>query len=195
MVRAPVVFTFVALLACGAERPDPEREVVEVITPPTGMYQVTARVLSDSCVPAWVPPAPWRSFVEAEATRDRAELEVSVSAVPPETRTDLDLRHGVKLRPALGSRRKFINPDCPTPIGEEFMEILGVARDGFTLAISVTRDENGGCVTQPACMTRVEHEFQLVEPMCAASCTRGAKPTSQEPLPGEPQRMQVECDC
>jgi len=112
MVRAPVVFTFVALLACGAERPDPEREVVEVITPPTGMYQVTARVLSDSCVPAWV-----------------------------------------------------------------------------------THERNGGCVTQPACMTRVEHEFQLVEPMCAASCTRGAKPTSQEPLPGEPQRMQVECDC
>lgn len=42
---------------------------------------------------------------------------------------------------------------------------------------------------------RIEHDFRVVEPMCAAACTRAVRPGSVEQSFGEPPRMRVECDC
>lgn len=191
-IRRPVALVMlVMLVACGSEARPPARRPALPELPSTGVYAVTATVLGDTCEPAYVAPPPWRSFVEARAGRDSARLDFSASAIPPETRTDLPSRKSLSIIPPEVEYRERMIPDFPAAIDATVLEISRYARDGFTLAITV-RD---GMVNGPGCETRIEHDFRVVEPMCAAACTRAVKPGSVEPSFGEPPRMHVECEC
>lgn len=195
-----VLLLCLALLGCerepagGAPPAPPPHDVGLSDLPPTGVYEVTARVVADTCSPAYRPPAPWRRFVAVAGEKDVAKANVPLSAIPPSSDARTAARSDLLLRPRTPLAHRFAPPDCRGYTADRRFEVTGHSPDGFTVAISVTHGDAGACApTFPAnCTTEVEHRYALVESQCPASCYRGARP---DPASEDPERMLVDCDC
>lgn len=165
--------------------------------PPTGNYEITTRIVSDTCTPAYVAPEPWRGFVQSAAEKDVAKLNIGLMAVPPSSDTRLSARSDFRLRMSEPVRHTFSPPDCAGYTAERSFEISDANKDGFKLTITVTHGDPGTCApTFPSnCMTKVEQSFRAVEPMCRAECTRGARLTDPTVADLSAQTWTVDCKC
>lgn len=165
--------------------------------PPTGMYEITARVVSDTCAPTWTPPAPWRSFVQSAAEKGIAKVNLGLAAVPPSNQPTPAARSDFRIQPREPTHHTFSPPDCAGYTAERTFEITAANKDGFTLAITVAHGAPGTCApTFPAnCTTSIEQSFRVVEPMCRAECFRGAKLADPSVTDVAAQKWDVDCRC
>jgi hypothetical protein len=164
--------------------------------PPTGQYEITARVVSDTCTPAYVAPEPWRARVMATAEGEIAKVNLVLAAIPPSSSTTNQARSDFRLEPGYTFQRAH----KPVPACSDFARstthtMKSVSADGFTTAVEVVFGDADGCeVPGPTkCTTVVEYDHRVVEAECAARCTYGARP--RHPGPAPEIVWDVDCRC
>ena len=144
--------------------------------PPTGTYEVTARVVSDNCRPKYRSPEPWKTVVQASAEGEIAKVNIFLSAIPPSNATSAHERSDLSVEPRRETTRTTTPmPACPSYTSAQTMTITEAGPQGFTVAITVQHGDGKACSSLPPskCTTRVEHVYRVIEALCPARCTRG----------------------
>lgn len=190
------VLLLCALAACDAAPADAVAAIGVDEPPPTGQYEITARVVSDTCTPAYAPPEPWTTRVMAAAEGDIAKVNLVLAAIPPSTSTTSSARSDFRLEPGHSFERHLVPVvGCPDFAIDATHTMKSVAADRFTTAVEVTYGDPGAYeVPGPTkCTTVVEYDHRLVEKECSARCTRGARP--RHPGPAAEIVWDVDCRC
>jgi hypothetical protein len=135
-------------------------------TPGSGEYEVTVRVVADSCARKYVPPEPWVVELTIAEEEGRLMARVPLSAVPPTNYTHIAEDYDIALVPATPVTRvrpRSMHVGCWT---EPSIVATGVSRRGFTLALTTTYGEPDRLCRADAprsCTSTVEQVFTRVE--------------------------------
>ncbi|MBL9100778.1 MAG: hypothetical protein JNL82_07465 [Myxococcales bacterium] len=168
--------------------------------PPSGLYEVTTRVVADDCTPKYTPPAATtRVRVDARAEGERARVNVPLSGLPPARSAGAAMRSDFVVVPATPVK-EGLGDGCG-PSMREFVA-TAASREGFTLAITSTfgrRNEACDAAAVPQqCTTTIEQAYRVVSFECAAECHAGqkARPPREDGTQWAPdERVMVDCRC
>lgn len=164
---------------------------------PSGLYDISTRVLADDCSPAYAPPATWRERVFTAAEDGHAKVNLPLSGLPPQGLTRATARSDFSLEPGF-SRTDRMKPvrDCDAFTIDYAYTLQRPSSKGFELVVDVTYGDPGSCkTTSPtSCTTKVQYDYVLATAECAAECTRGVRPAKTGVSDG-PVEWLVDCRC
>jgi hypothetical protein len=155
--------------------------------PPTGLYEITTKLVSDTCNLGLVAPAPATLLVQSGAEKNVAKVNVPLPALSKDgARTNAMNRSDVMIEP----RRPFKVTTTPRQGCADYkvvrsLEILEVSHDRFKISSSEARGDAAPCApNEPSkCETRSETTFTLVKAYCEANCVMEGTPRDGGPEP------------